>query len=152
MTSEAIKIAAKIEAMTTWCPNTGCQLWLGAASKQGYGSVCFRGRSASAHRTSYELAKGPIPKGLVIDHLCRVPACVNPDHLEAVTNLENTLRGMNFIATRKRQTHCKHGHELSGSNLMPGSLIMGWRNCKKCHAANTARYKKKLKLQNTQGG
>ena len=46
-----------------------------------------------AHRASYELAKGPIPDGMHLDHLCRVTCCINPDHLEPVTNRENARRG-----------------------------------------------------------
>ena len=70
-----------------------------------------------AHRAFYMLHVGPIGSGLVIDHLCRTPACVNPDHLEPVTPEENTARGNNFLAVNKRKTHCPQGHPLSGENL-----------------------------------
>ncbi|MDG4910781.1 HNH endonuclease, partial [Mesorhizobium sp. WSM4898] len=61
----------------------------------------------------YENIKGSIPGGLVLDHLCRVPSCINPDHLEAVPNKENILRGMSKQAINKRKTRCANGHEYS---------------------------------------
>jgi hypothetical protein len=67
-----------------------CWLWTGAMLN-GYGKF-WAGKTVFAHRWSYERFIGPIPKGLHLDHLCRVPACVRPDHLEAVTNRENVLR------------------------------------------------------------
>ncbi len=83
---------------------TDCWLWTGTIlkssvqSRNGYGLFHPRQREGSpnlvyAHRYAYEAIKGPIPAGLQIDHLCRVHNCVNPDHLEAVTQLENMRRG-----------------------------------------------------------
>ncbi len=80
-------------------PNSGCWLWLGELNSAGYGRISQgnnkigkRVRSL-AHRVSYELAKGPVPEGFDLDHLCRVPCCINPDHLEPVTRSENNRRG-----------------------------------------------------------
>lgn len=70
--------------------SNGCWLWMGRRRWSGYG--LFRGHGA--HRIAYMLARGSIPEGLVLDHLCRVRPCVNPDHLEAVTDRENIRRGM----------------------------------------------------------
>lgn len=75
-------------------PATGCWLWKGARSKAGYGVNAYVRGTKSAHRIVYLLLKGPIIESLVLDHLCRVPACVNPDHLEPVTSAENTRRGI----------------------------------------------------------
>ncbi len=69
---------------------TPCWLWTRALSAKGYGSL---GGSRSAHRASWELVNGPAVVGQIIDHLCRVRHCVNPEHLEAVTNAENVRRG-----------------------------------------------------------
>ena len=69
-----------------------CWLWL-AATSHGYGTFQSNGKLVRAHRYAYELLVGPIPGGLVIDHLCRTTACVNPEHLEPVTQRENLLRG-----------------------------------------------------------
>lgn len=98
-------------------PNSGCWLWTGTVTYNGYGIFEVNGKKIRAHRFSYELHKGPIPDGLTIDHLCRVRCCVNPDHLEAVTMRENTLRGYGISAQNARKTHCIYGHPLSGENI-----------------------------------
>ena len=73
------------------CPTTGCWLWEGATDEKGYGLV-YTDRSRRAHRVVYERIRGPIPEGLQLDHLCAVKPCVNPAHLEPVTNSENQRR------------------------------------------------------------
>ena len=99
-------------------PNSGCLIWTGELNAAGYGCISIgnakRGTRirSMAHRVSYELAKGPIPKGLDLDHLCRNPVCINPDHLEPVTRSENNRRG--DLMRRKDvrvKTHCINGHE-----------------------------------------
>jgi hypothetical protein len=70
----------------------GCWIYTGAKSHLGYGIFYMQQHSYPAHRVSYELAKGKIEKGLVIDHSCRKRSCINPDHLEAVTQSENVRR------------------------------------------------------------
>ncbi len=73
---------------------TPCWVWQKTIMRpRGYGTTHHNGKSVMAHRWYYEQHKGPIPEGLHIDHLCRVNACVNPDHLEAVTCKENLRRG-----------------------------------------------------------
>ena len=70
----------------------GCWIWQGAVHKSGYGSIKWKGKATVAHRAVYEIVKGDIPESLVVDHLCSVKLCVNPDHLEAVSSSKNTQR------------------------------------------------------------
>ena len=125
-------------------PMSGCWLWMMAPSDTGYGLVTGVGRKRLlAHRVSYETFKGPISEGLSLDHLCRVRACVNPDHLEAVTHRENCLRGISPCAISARKTHCINGHEFSGRNLY---LHNGTRWCRACRNINWMRmyYQKRM--------
>lgn len=110
-------------------PNTGCWLWLGAANRDGYGSI-RSDTTPMAYRFFYERLVGQIPAGLVLDHKCRVPLCVNPKHLEPVTNRENILRGNGPAAIGARKTHCKNGHALVGTNIQKRSDTE--RRCLRC--------------------
>jgi hypothetical protein len=94
----------------------GCWYWKGL-TQRGYGVFSIHCRPMRAHRFIYEYCRGKIPKGLVLDHLCRVKNCVNPSHLEAVTDRVNLLRGIGTAAINIRKTHCLRGHPLNGSNL-----------------------------------
>lgn len=73
--------------------STDCWPWLGHCDSKGYGKISVKGRCRPVHRIAYELAIGPVPPGLVLDHTCRNPACCNPAHLDPVTNAENVRRG-----------------------------------------------------------
>ena len=106
-----------------------CWLWVATTATAGYGTFRVQRRSIRAHRWAYEQLVGPIPKGLVTDHLCRVRRCVNPAHIELVTIGENVLRGNAPSARQARQTHCKRGHELSVSNIY---MYDGARICRAC--------------------
>ena len=88
----------------------GCWTWLGGLDGKGYGYFRLGSRMVGSYRLAYELLIDPVPDGLVLDHLCRNRKCVNPWHLEPVTNRENVLRGSGITAMQARQTHCKRGH------------------------------------------
>jgi hypothetical protein len=122
-------------------PNTGCWLHAGG-SCAGYSTFWLRSKTRRAHIVSYEHYVGPIPDGLILDHLCRVPACVNPNHLEPVTHLENTLRGLNgnaetnaAAAIWRAKTHCPKGHEYTSENTSINRR--GSRECITCRRARS---------------
>ena len=89
-----------------------CWLWTGHL-RSGYGRFEVDRKLVSVHRFSYELVYGPIPSGLQLDHLCRVQNCVNPAHLEPVTQYENNMRSNSPAAIHARKTHCPRGHAFS---------------------------------------
>lgn len=114
-------------------PTKDCWLWKDATAKVGYGYLGVGGRTGrriQAHRIAYEIAKGPIPDGLQIDHLCSIRNCVNPAHLEAVTQRENLLRGDTLTRRNAMATHCKHGHLFDAKNTR--KIRTGGRACRQC--------------------
>lgn len=138
------------------CESTGCWNWTGSKLPSGYG---IRGRpsrkstvsEAYVHRAMWSFLVGPIPKGLVIDHLCRNTSCCNPKHLRCATQRDNLLSGVGCCAMNHRKTHCKNGHPLSGGNLVnrlrkDGSIRRVCKACKgygpiiraKAHAEHSA--------------
>ena len=121
-----------------------CWIWRASCTGEGYGQVTKNGTTYLAHRFSYEYFVGPIPRGLQIDHLCRVRNCVRPSHLEAVTAYENNRRSSSFTAKNMTKTHCHRGHRLSLDNLQKTSY--GKRICKKCHCIMQSSYIERKKL------
>lgn len=132
---------AKPEAERFWASvdfdgEGGCWLWTQKLAPSGYGQFGVGRRAIGtygkkrAHRWAYEHLVGPIPEGLVLDHLCRVRHCVNPDHMEPVTSRENTLRGETRPAINAARTHCTNGHEFTPENT--GTTHRGGRRCRAC--------------------
>jgi hypothetical protein len=78
---------------------TPCWVWQGTRIDKGYGRINRGGRETFAHIYEWEKVNGPVPEGLELDHLCRNPACCNPEHLEAVTHAENMRRAARCVMT-----------------------------------------------------
>ena len=130
-------------------PNSGCWLWTASINNMGYGVINLgKGNGvALAHRFSYILHVGEIPDGLVLDHLCKTPICVNPKHLEAVTQKENCTRGecgKGGAKFQRSKTHCRKNHPYSPENtrVIPGT---SFRECIESRSDSSKRaYAKKL--------
>jgi hypothetical protein len=113
-----------------------CWLWTGTKGSAGYGQMylSWARRPVLAHRLAYLLFVGPVDDGLQLDHLCRVRHCVNPDHLEPVTQQENIRRGDGGIRNRVK-THCPKGHPYDEVNTRWCRRGNGkaFRMCRACH-------------------
>lgn len=142
------------EAKVERIPFHSCWEWAGTRNR-GYGRLSHgTGAALQAHRVAYELYVGEIPAGLHIDHLCRNRSCVNPAHLEPVTNTENVMRGVGFGPSNAARTHCKNGHELVGDNLKIRYRTNGrpYRLCQTCIDAWQAQSDRKRPLRYVRKG
>lgn len=110
---------------------TDCVLWIGAQNSKGYGCYAVNGVTHLAHRLAWEDARGPIPNGLTVDHLCRVRACVNVAHLELVSIAENIRRAKRRLEVGGA---CRHGHEISSASDLY-SRANGTFECRWCRTA-----------------
>lgn len=118
---------------------TPCWIWTGGVNGNGYGKL-YRPRNGGVqkydlvHILSYRMAHGAVREGFVVDHRCSRRLCFNPDHLEAVTGLVNTLRGQGPTAINARKTECKRGHKLPETRNARGS-----RECLECRRERSRR-------------
>ena len=126
-----------------------CYLWISNKDKDGYGIFSYNGSNVLAHRYSYEAFVSYIPEGLVIDHVCRNTSCVNPSHLEPVTQRENVLRGYNPASINSKKLYCINGHSLSGKNLYINRKA-NKRYCRECGRIKSREYaRRKSAAKNT---
>ncbi len=123
------RLPSRFWSKVSTCHESGCWLWNGCTS-YGYGMFYAGSKLRRAHRVSYETLIGPIPDGLQIDHLCRVRNCVNPAHLEPVTNRENSLRGIGPTAINARAVVCKFGHRFTDENTYRDRRGRECRTCR----------------------
>ncbi len=128
----------------------GCWLWKDKLSKDGYayfwvGQGGKLGKNVPAHRVLYELMIGKIPEGCELDHLCKNPACVRPDHQEPVTHRINLLRGEGVAAKNAAATHCPQGHPYDLQNTY--FTKEGWRGCRQCRFESVQRFRSKQKKE-----
>lgn len=140
----------KLDDMYIPEPNSGCWLWLGRIGGRGYGALSLNGNSVAAHRVFFELATGEkIPNGMVCDHKCRTPLCVNPAHLRVVTpGVNSTENSVSVTAINKAKTNCCNGHPFSEENtrvfMRDGTRRRSCRLCQKNHASKHWRAKAAL--------
>lgn len=120
-----------------------CWIWTGGHKAAGYGQFMVNRKKVIAHRWAYEAFVGAIPEGLEIDHLCRNPPCVRPDHLEAVTREENCRRQW------LDKTHCVNGHEYTNANTYVWRDRDGYlnRRCKTCNREKAREYYRRSRVQ-----
>ena len=123
-------------------PHLGpCWLWTGGKDSDGYAVFKVDGVSVNAHRWYYQIVNGELKSFIHLDHLCRIRHCVNPEHLEPVSNQENLLRGLTFQAFNSQKTHCPRGHEYNSTNtyITKGNT----RACRVCQRLHQISYKER---------
>lgn len=113
---------------------TPCEIWDGRIDRNGYGKL----GNKWAHRVAWEVDRGPIPPGMWIDHLCRVRACVNVEHMEVVTPKVNLGRATTYPDMQIARSSCRNGHTYSPNNVR---MRNGNRQCIICARARWHRWK-----------
>lgn len=132
-------------------PITGCWEWNGGKNPNGYGSYRANGKNMPAYKYSYELLVARVPKGLELDHLCRNPPCICPDHLEPVTHAVNQHRSPITLATINIvKTHCPHGHPYNEENTY--YRPNGGRKCRVCNREKEKIRQRNLKIRKLSNG
>lgn len=118
----------------------GCWLWRGSTSN-GYGYIGYKNKNLRVHIVSYLIFKGKFPIGFDIHHKCNVRNCCNPDHLEAITHLENVLKSTSPAAIAAQQTQCINGHPFD-------QIYKGRRRCGTCAKNNSKRQRERKRKLN----
>ena len=133
-------IANKLAAMSE--QRGECVVWCGWINTGGYGRLYHKGRNLYAHRVAWELANGrEIPKGMMIDHLCRNRACLRPEHLRLASARMNTVENsVSTPAANAAKTHCVNGHELTPENVRIVKRGTNRRYCRACERVRSLDY------------
>jgi len=125
-------LGERILALCVEAPS-GCWEWTGYRDRNGYGQLRVGSSTMQAYRASYMVFKGvDLSSELVVDHLCRNHGCVNPMHLDAVSNWTNQARGMTKTARGLNRTQCRRGHPWIEENIVQRGN--GYYRCRLCHA------------------
>lgn len=123
-----------------------CWYWTGKPANTGYGQINRNGVVRNPHRIIYKVLVGDIPDGLQLDHLCRNRICVNPSHLEPVTQKENLLRSpLTIPSINKLKTHCPTGHPYDETNTQV--CRDGSRKCRACSYKRKKAWRHKLQAE-----
>ena len=130
-------------------PVTPCHIWTASRDRHGYGQFHFEGKNHGAHRVAVILGGRELLEGMEVDHLCRVRACVNPEHLDLVSPLVNWERGKSPSRLNKDKTACPHGHPLTGENVYWNGKHRRCRVCRKrTNRRSRVKYKETVKAGN----
>lgn len=135
------RLAARLILKSEPAPDTGCIIWRGEQSHDGYGTLMVseggEKTRVKAHRAAYYVTVGNLPDGLHLDHLCRNKLCINAAHLEPVTQIENARRRAFFETVIAPRSHCMKGHPFTAENSYRDAA--GNRYCRACRAATSAK-------------
>lgn len=137
--SDRARFWAKVDKTPGHGPWGNCWLWTSNAQGIGYGLFKWQRNNILAHVMSYRMVQGEVPLGLEVNHMCHTRGCVNPDHLEAITHIENVRKGLTHNAVK---THCSKGHEFSPANTRVRTIRGKFykRVCAECEKPAKHRY------------
>lgn len=136
---ERPSLADRIANKTFINPLTDCHEWQGSLTRSGYGNIRIDRKTQRLHKVVWELANGPVPLGLELDHLCRIRHCHYVAHLETVTHQENISRKKNHVNQNTNKTHCVNDHEYTEDNTY--YKPKGGRDCRTCRQARIIKFR-----------
>lgn len=130
-----LSLAERLEKYSVW-QASGCRIWTGCLTRDGYGKLFINGSAQLLHRVVFEEEHGPIPSGFDVDHTCWNRGCCSLDHLRLLSASDNRRRQRSALALT-----CENGHPFAGDNLY--IYPTGRRGCRACAAVSARRYRAK---------